>query len=229
MTEVVTPRGTSWMSVLGGWIASLGMMALLAPLVMSATATRGGTIDDISLAVPALLALVIAYLVGGYVAGRMAGYRTSWHGMMVAFWSLFVVLAVLLVGYAAQQGTFGDVRLFPPDVAYPWAFGPQTAGDALTFGAIVGFLATIFAAWLGGLLAPARSVASRVVSEPVAAAPVEHRVTETRVERPVEPAPQRRPYRLLPAIGRKGGERVHESERTERTEHVDRVDRDTLS
>lgn len=209
MTEVVAPRGTSWMSVLGGWIASLGMMALLAPVVMSATAARGGSVDDLSLAVPVVLAVVISYLVGGYVAGRMAGYRTSWHGMMVAFWSLFVVLAVLLVGVAAQQGYFGDVRILPPDLAYPWAFGPQTAGDALTFGAIVGFLATIFAGWLGGLLAPERVIARVVPERPVA----EHRVTETHVERATAPAPRRQHFRLLPSVGRKGGERVERVEK----------------
>jgi len=82
---VVKPRGTSWLSVIGGWIASVRMAALLAPIAGGIIASRGGTGDDISLAVPVVLAVMVAYLAGGYVAGRMAGYSTSWHGMMTAF------------------------------------------------------------------------------------------------------------------------------------------------
>src|SRR5438046_856145 len=85
---LVRPAGTSWMSVFGGWIATIGAMALIAP------------------AVPVVVGIFISYLVGGYVAGRMAGYRTSWHGMMTAFFSLFVLLIVALLGYAADRGVF---------------------------------------------------------------------------------------------------------------------------
>lgn len=209
----VRPRGTSWMSVIGGWIASVGMTALLAPLAAAFVATRGGAADDISLAVPAVLAVMIAYLIGGYVSGRMAGYATSWHGMMTAFFGLFVVLAVILLGVAAERGYLGDVRL-APEAAYSWGFGPTSVGDALTFGAILGFLATIFAGWLGGLLAPsrtfvrARATAPVLVEKPVVS---EHRVDETTVVREPVARRDRRPgFRLLPSVGRKGGHRIDE-------------------
>ena len=205
------PRGTSWMSVIGGWIASVGMTALLAPVAAAFVATRGGAPDDVSLAVPAVLAVMIAYLIGGYVSGRMAGYATSWHGMMTAFFGLFVVLAVVLLGVAAERGYLGDVRL-APEAAYAWGFGPTSVGDALTFGAILGFLATIFAGWLGGLLAPSRTfVRARAAAPVVAGTPVvaERRVEETAVVRePVARRDGRRGFRLLPSVGRKGGDRV---------------------
>ncbi len=213
---VVKPRGTSWMSVIGGWIASVGMTALLAPLAAGFVASRGGAPNDVSLAVPAVLAVMIAYLVGGYASGRMAGYATSWHGMMTAFFGLFVVLGAILVGVAADRGYLGEVRLGAPDGTYAWGFGPTTAGDALTFGAILGFLATIFGGWLGGLLAPNRAFVRPVpgltntgAPAPAPAPAVPHSNAEkTTVVR--EPAAPRPSFRLFPTAGRKGGERVDE-------------------
>lgn len=199
----VRRSGTSWMSVVGGWIASVGTAALLSPLVGGFVASRGGTPDDLSLAVPAVLGVLLAYLVGGYVAGRMAGYSTSWHGMMTAFFGLFVVLAVILAGVAAERGYLGDVRIVMPA-------GLPAIGDAITFGAILGFLAAIFAGWLGGLLAPARTVAVPVVRDhvaPVTPVTAVEPVEEQVIVRDREPAAPRRGFRLLPAAGRKGGER----------------------
>lgn len=209
---VVKPRGTSWLSVLGGWIASVGMTALLAPLAAGVVASRGGAPDDISLAVPAVLAVMVAYLVGGYVAGRMAGYATSWHGMMTAFLGLFIVLGAILIGVAADRGYLGDLRFAPLEGTFAWGFGPTTAGDALTFGAILGFLATIFAGWLGGLLAPDRLPAVARLAEP----PVQTVAETTTVVR--ERVAPRQRFRLLPSAARKGGERVDNERRSDQPE-----------
>lgn len=205
------PQGTSWLSVIGGWIAAVGMVALLAPIVAALVAGRGGGPDDVSLAVPAIVGILLAYLVGGYVAGRMAGYKTSWHGMMAAFFGLFVILALIVLAVLADRGYLGDLRVNPMNGAYAWGFGPANVGDALTFGAILGFLATIFAGWLGGLLAPDHLVAE--VTQPVVAAPT---IDQTMAHGPDESTVTRsESFRLLPAMGRKGGETV------ERHEHVD--------
>ena len=212
----VKPRGTSWISVIGGWIASVGMAALLAPLAAGVVAGSGGTPNDISLAVPAVLAVLLAYLVGGYVAGRMAGYATSWHGMMTAFFGLFVVLALVLVGVAAERGYLGDVR-FGLDGSSAWGLGP-TVGDALTFGAILAFLAAIFGGWLGGLLAPSRQylrATQAVPVEPVRPVEAVRTVEETAVVR--QERPRRPSFKLLPSAGRKGGERIVER-KTDQTE-----------
>jgi len=193
------------MSVIGGWIASVGAAALLSPLIGGIVTSRGGTADDISLAVPAVLGVLVTYLVGGYVAGRMAGHSTSWHGMMTAFFGLFVILAVILTGLAADRGYLGDLRIGLPA-------GTFTVGDAVTFGAILGFLAAIFAGWLGGLLAPTRTVASAPV------APVDRTVPVTTVEdrtvvREPEPVAPRKGFRLLPDAGRKRDAPVERTER----------------
>lgn len=220
------PHGTSWMSVIGGWIAAVGMTALLAPAVAALVATRAGGPDDISLAVPAIVGVMLAYLVGGYVAGRMAGYKTSWHGMMAAFFGLFVVLAIIVVAVLADRGYLGDLRISSFDPAYGWGFGPANVGDALTFGAILGFLATIFAGWLGGLLAPDRVVTevAHVGDRPVAPAPT---IDQTMAEDRTVTRSER--FRLLPAMGRKGGETVERHEHLEadgdREVHETRVER----
>src|SRR5687767_15724170 len=68
----------------------------------------GTSVGDIAVAVPVVLGLFLSYIVGGYVAGRMAGYRTSWHGMMTAFFTLFVILVLMLLGVAADNGLFAE-------------------------------------------------------------------------------------------------------------------------
>src|SRR5512132_1911116 len=108
MHPVLERPATSWMSVLGGWIATIGAMALVAPAIAAVLvgANPGIGTNDIGTAVPVVVGIFVSYLIGGYVAGRMAGYRTSWHGMLTAFFSLFILLLVLLAGAAADAGLF---------------------------------------------------------------------------------------------------------------------------
>src|SRR6184192_1537674 len=212
---LVQPAGTSWMSVFGGWIATIGAMALIAPAVAGILARADVAPGDVVPAVPVVVGIFISYLVGGYVAGRMAGYRTSWHGMMTAFFSLFVLLIVALLGYAADRGVFAASGISSLSDIVPGYrdLSADSVGNALTFGALIGFLAAIFAGWLGGVLAPSRAISyAPYAARPGAASPVPARTTRREVVR------ERRP--LLPAFGKKGGERSEE-----RREEV--VDRDT--
>ena len=214
---VVRPSGTSWGAVLDGWLASVGVAAILSPIVSLLLANWYSTRGYAS-TVPILVAVGISYLVGGYVAGRMAGYHTSWHGMMVAFFGLFVVLALLVVDIAMALGIFGAtsrlVQLMPLVLGVTLFETVET----FAFGGALGILIAIFAAWLGGLLAPARLMPA-VAAAPVApTAPVEERtVTTTEVQRP------RGRYRLLPSAGQKGGERADQVEEVERVETADRI------
>jgi len=204
---IVRPAGTSWGAVLDGWLATVGVAAILTPLVgilLSNVYTTRGYAST----VPILVAVGISYLVGGYVAGRMAGYRTSWHGMTVAFFGLFVVLALLVVDIAFALGLFGDTaRLIQimPSVLGVTLF---ESAETFAFGGALSILIAIFAAWVGGLMAPTRIAA--VVPPAIPA-------TVPATEKPVaKPAPVgRHSYRLLPSVGRKGGERYDEPEETE--------------
>jgi MFS family permease len=215
---VARPKGTSWGAVLDGWLAAVGVAAILTPIIgimLAAWYPNRGYAST----VPILVGVGLAYLVGGYVAGRIAGYRTSWHGMMVAFFGLFVVLALLVVDIALETGVFGTTGRLVQILPLVLGTALFESVETFAFGGALALLIAIFAAWLGGLLAPDHVVAVATAPAPVTAAPVveEHRVTSTEVHRP------RQRYRLLPSIGRKGGERVDEVAAVERTEQIERT------
>ena len=224
MNGVLVRPSTSWMSVLGGWIATIGAMALVAPAVAGLLGGANIGTNDIAPAVPVVIGIFISYLIGGYVAGRMAGYRTSWHGMLTAFFSLFVLLVIVLASYAASRGAFAGIGVNNLTDLVPGAAGlsVDSFGNALTFGALLGFLAAILGGWLGGVLAPSHAVvpmkapyvareAGPVPGRAVGVGPVGSRSVkrETVIRRPP----------LIPSLGRKGGERVEE--RREVEEHRD--------
>lgn len=220
---VVRPAGTSWGAVLGGWVATIGASVIFAPIVAGLLVVPGTAVDgNIAVAVPVVLGLFLSYIVGGYVAGRMAGYRTSWHGMMTAFFTLFVLLVLMLLGVAADNGMFAasGIRSAADIIPGVRDLNLYALGDALTFGAILGFLAAIFGGWLGGLLAPSHVVSTVAPVRPYAVRPPVAPVTRTTERREVV---TERPRRILPAFGRKGGETVERDEvHTHRdTERVD--------
>jgi hypothetical protein len=211
---VARPAGTAWAAVLGGWVATIGASVIFAPLVAGLLVVPGTpAAGDIAVAVPVVLGIFLSYIVGGYVAGRMAGYRTSWHGMMTAFFTLFVLLVLMLLGVAAANGLFAasGIRSAADIIPGVHDLNVYALGDALTFGAILGFLAAIFGGWLGGLLAPSHVV--RVVA-PVT--PIAARPPATMTER--REVVTERPRRILPAFGRKGGDRA------ETTTHATRIE-----
>ena len=207
-----TAPATSWGSVLGGWVATVGASVIFAPLVAGLVAAVDSRQGDLVAAVPVVVGVLLSYLVGGYIAGRMAGYRTSWHGMMTAFFSLFILLLVLLMGALADRGVFAasGIRSLADLVPGVRDLSVDSFGNALSFGAILGFLSAIFGGWLGGLLAPSHSILpvpvtrERVVTTP---AVMERREVRERT-------------RLVPSFGRKGGEPVEKDE-----VHTARVER----
>lgn len=227
MNQVLVRPATSWMSVLGGWIATIGATALVAPAVAGLLVGANLGNNEVTSAVPVVIGIFISYLIGGYVGGRMAGYRTSWHGMLTAFFSLFVLLVLVLVSYAAANGAFAGIGVNNLTDLAPGAAGlnVDSLGNALTFGALLGFLAAILGGWLGGLLAPSQvAVAAPYVARE--AGPVPGRflgvgpVGSRSVKRE---AVIRRPP-VVPAFGRKGGEPVEERREVEEVRESD-VDR----
>ena len=201
----VRPAGTSWGAVLDGWLATVGVAAILTPLVgilLSNVYTTRGYAST----VPILVAVGISYLVGGYVAGRMAGYRTSWHGMVVAFFGLFVVLALLVVDIALALGLFGATARLTQVMPLVLGSSLFESAETFAFGGALSILIAIFAAWFGGVLAPTRIAAVVPAAAPVTGEPM------------AKPAPAERHrarYRLLPSAGRKGGERADEPEQSD--------------
>jgi len=95
--------------------------------------------------VAGLLTLALAFLFGGWVAGRMARYDGGRNGLLVVVW--FVVLAALLGAIGAWAGSDYDVF---EGVHLPQWFSSnaRTAGGLVT--AAVGLLIMLIAAFVGG-------------------------------------------------------------------------------
>ncbi|HZG64897.1 MAG TPA: hypothetical protein VEY13_15545 [Rubrobacteraceae bacterium] len=81
-------RGTSWLSVIFGWLTALGAGLILSGIVgavvgaifgagsASSSATEGGTAGLIGLPIT----LLLAFIIRGYVAGRLASRSGQKHG-----------------------------------------------------------------------------------------------------------------------------------------------------
>jgi hypothetical protein len=218
------PTGTSWGAVIDGWLATVGVAAILTPIIAflltNLYPTRG-----YGSAVPILAGVGLSYLIGGYVAGRMAGYRGSWHGMMVAFLGLFIVLALLIVDLAFAMGIFGAPARLIQILPLVLGVALYQSVETFAFGGVLGILVTVFAAWLGGLLAPARIGATTVPA--VAAADSTDSTSPVVLDRADSATPVNRPrarFRLLPSTGRKGGQRVDEGPAVKPVENTDRIE-----
>ena len=104
-TPLEEDRGTSWVSVVLGWLAALGAGLILSGIVSGIVGaifgtagrqglTEGGTTARIGL----LITLLLAFLIGGYAAGRMAARQGLKHGLLVPLLALAVTLLLAVVG-----------------------------------------------------------------------------------------------------------------------------------
>jgi len=98
-------RGTSWLSVVLGWLTALGAGLLLSGIASGVVGaifgtagrqglTEGGTTALIGL----LITLLLAFLIGGYAAGRMASRSGLKHGILVPLLAMVVTLLLAIVG-----------------------------------------------------------------------------------------------------------------------------------
>ncbi|HEV2798568.1 MAG TPA: hypothetical protein VGV65_13210 [Nocardioides sp.] len=141
-------------ATIAGALAALGTFLVLSSLLSALGGTIGFEtgVDDSDLAIGsvigALVALFLACLVGGWVAGRIARHHEARHGLVAPVWLL--LLAAVLAGLAAL---FGDRFNVTGKVGLPNWF----SRDTLEVGAIVtGLLALalmLLGGWLGGKLA----------------------------------------------------------------------------
>lgn len=99
--------GTSWASIVFGWLAALGASLILSGVVAAVVAAifavlgfGGGTEGGISGLLGLLATFFLSFLVGGYAAGRMAGRSGARHGLLVALLALLVTIVLALLGAA---------------------------------------------------------------------------------------------------------------------------------
>jgi ABC-type transport system involved in cytochrome c biogenesis permease subunit len=138
-----------------GMLTAIAVLVLLGGLVGAAigaigyqTGLSGDNVEDISLAslIGGLVVLAIAYVVGGWTAGRIARYDGARNGLMTAVWTIVLAgaLSVLAAWFGSEYDVFANVQL------------PQWFDrDALTSTALASGIAAVgtmlVAALLGGL------------------------------------------------------------------------------
>ncbi|MDQ3910595.1 MAG: hypothetical protein M3305_02175 [Actinomycetota bacterium] len=144
----VANKGVRWGAVATGWTVAVLIGIVITPVLswlyrfLTESGTGGGRFTAAA-AVIALVSGFLAYLVGGYVAGRLARYSGGLNGAMTAVFGLVVGLIL-----AAVLTAFGTV--FTEGVAMP----PASFGLASTaaLAGLVLFLVNLSAGYIGGKL-----------------------------------------------------------------------------
>ena len=159
--------GTSWISVILGWLAALGASLILSGIVTAVVggifavlgARDGATGGGVGALIGLLLTLLIAFFIGGYVAGRMASRSGLKHGLLVPLLALVVTILLALVG-AVLGVSFIDqlsgVTLPGPLGGVARGIPQQGLGTILS---VSGLLALLFT-FIGGALGGARGAAT---------------------------------------------------------------------
>ncbi len=138
-----------------GMLTGLAVLVLLGGLVGAAvgaigyqTGLSGENVEDISIAslIGGLIVLAIAYLIGGWTAGRIARYEGARNGLMTGVWT--VVLAAALSALAAWLGSEYDVLA---NVELPQWFDRDAVTTAAIVSGVVAIATMLIAGLLGGL------------------------------------------------------------------------------
>ena len=161
-TPLEEDRGTSWTSVIVGWLAALGAGLILSGIVSGIVGaifgsagrqglTEGGTTALIGL----LITLLVAFIIGGYAAGRMASRQGLKHGLLVPLVALVVTLVLAIVGgllgvsfidqlsgVTLPQGAQSSAQQAAPE---------QGLGTILTVSGILALLFPFIGGAIGGL------------------------------------------------------------------------------
>jgi hypothetical protein len=154
--------GIKWGAAFFGWLSANGLAVILVALLSAAGLALGlargvNTADEavvqanqigIGGGIAILVVLFLAYLAGGYVAGRMARFDGARQGLAVWLVGLIVVLVLAAAGalLGAQYNVLQQLNL--PRI--PIDEGTATTAGIITLVAIL--LVTLLGAALGGKL-----------------------------------------------------------------------------
>lgn len=154
--------GIKWGAAFFGWLSANGLAVLLVALLGAAgvalgltqgvpstgQATQNAATIGIGGGIALLVLLFLAYLAGGYVAGRMARFDGARQGLAVWLIGLVVVvvLAVLGVLFGAKYNVLQQLNL--PRI--PIDEGTATTGGIIALVAVL--VVTLVGAILGGTL-----------------------------------------------------------------------------
>jgi hypothetical protein len=150
--------GINWGAAFFGWLVAVGLGALLVGLLAATGAAVGMTelssteaeanADSIGLggAIALLVALIIAYYCGGYVAGRMSRFDGLRQGF--GAWLIGLAITVILAVAGALLGSEYNVLEQLDLPALPVGDSEFATGGAIALAAAV--IATLLAAIVGG-------------------------------------------------------------------------------
>jgi hypothetical protein len=150
--------GLNWGAAFFGWLVAVGIAAILTAFVSAAgaaiglthisssEATKNAATIGIGGAIALLIALLLAYYAGGYVAGRMSRFDGGRQGF--GTWLIGVIITVLFGAGGAILGSKYNVLSALNLPRIPVQEGTLATGAAITLAAIV--LGTLIAAVLGG-------------------------------------------------------------------------------
>lgn len=157
--------GFKFGSAFFGWLTATGTAVLLAALVSGAGTALGlevaGSADEatdaaaenadtvgIIGAIALVVVLFVAYLAGGYVAGRMARFSGAKQGVAVWLWAVVIaiVVAIVVALGGSQFNVLANLNSFP---RIPVDEGDLTLTGIIT--AVVVAAVSLLAAVLGGL------------------------------------------------------------------------------
>ncbi|TFV86125.1 hypothetical protein [Blastococcus sp. CT_GayMR16] len=154
--------GIKWGAAFFGWLSANGLAVLLVALLSAAgvaigltqgipsadAATDDATTIGVVGGIVLLVILFLAYLAGGYVAGRMARFDGARQGVAVWVIGLLVVLALAVAGlvFGSQYNVLQQLNL--PRI--PIDEGTATTGGIIALVAVL--LVTLLGAILGGKL-----------------------------------------------------------------------------
>lgn len=150
-------RRFSLLSVLAGTLCAYGTFAIVAAVAGSLLAaadvdtefrTNDWTSSGFAAGLVSALVLLVAYLFGGYVAGRMARRSGLLHGAAVALLSL--VLGAIVGGVAGAAQDNGSIQSDLQGVGVPTSWD-QLKGVAIA-SVILSLVGLIVGALLGGVL-----------------------------------------------------------------------------
>lgn len=154
--------GTSWISVILGWLAALGAALILSGIVSGIVGAifaafgieNGAMGGGIAGLVGVLLTLLIAFFIGGYGAGRMASRSGVKHGLLVALLALVVTIVLGIIG-AIVGASFIDqlsgVTLPGPAGNAAQNIPQQGLGVILSVSGILALLFPFIGGALGGI------------------------------------------------------------------------------
>jgi hypothetical protein len=157
--------GIKWGAAFFGWLSANGLAVLLVALLSAGgvaigltqgvdadeaadTAVESATGIGVGGGIALLVLLFLAYLAGGYVAGRMARFSGPKQGVAVWVIGLLVVLLLALAGlvFGSQYNVLSQLNL--PRI--PIDEGTATTAGLIALAAVL--IATLAGAVLGGIL-----------------------------------------------------------------------------